>query len=439
MSSGERMAAQRGADPLAGHIVIHVRRHVVNRERGEGSLGRAAMQEEPAITAIRKSLVAVGCTVALAAGSTACGSEENLSAGQRLSRATDQLGERDSISVQMSIDAAPKHLQVLADDKDDPMPLEAAEFLSKAQVTFSTKSKKPLESSSEADVTASQLKISGPGGDVAEYRLVGNTAYYRMNLAQFAKLSGEPAPSVDELKGQLPEGFEAAEAILAGKWIKIDMADIEALKRDMGEFADEESGSDKPSSDPTLSAETSKKLVASLKNAFAGQVVTEKAGSKDGADLVRATASVQPLVTALVNAVRPIAKELPGGAKELPTAKDIKELPNNKVTVDFALKKGELSGATVDLVQLDEKLKAKLAAKGGDKLPLQLAFEEPTDIGAPAGATKVDVNDLMMGLGSLFSDGFGRDALDGGPDASDSLFGDEADASDVGLSLGSNG
>ncbi len=187
--------------------MIHARTHVVTK--GRGSLARAATQEELAITAIRKSLVAVGCTVALAAGSTACGSEENLSAGQRLSRATDNLGERDAISVQMSFDATPEKMRPFAEDSDDPMPPEVAEFLSKMEVTFSAKSDKPLEESGEKDMTSSQLKISGPGGDVAEYRLVDKTAYYRLDLQQFAKLSGESMPPADQLKGQLPKGFEA--------------------------------------------------------------------------------------------------------------------------------------------------------------------------------------------------------------------------------------
>lgn len=393
------------------------------------------MQEEPAITAIRKSLVAVGCTVALAAGSTACGSEENLSAGQRLSRATDHLGERDSISVQMSFDAKPEHLRALADDAEDPMPPEAAEFLSKMKVTFSAQSKKPLESSEEKDVTGSQLKISGPGGDIAEYRLVDETAYYRLDLNQFAKLSGESMPSTEELKGQLPKGFEAAEAIFAGKWIKIDMADLKSLQRDMGDLAGDEAGADAPTSDPTLSAETSKKLLTSVKNAFAGQVVTKEAGRKDGADHVLATAPVRPLVTAIVNGLRPIAKDLPGGEKELPTEKDLKKIPNNKVTVDFALKKGELSGATVDLAQLDAKLKKKLAAKGGEKLPMQLVFDEPSEVSAPSDATKVDLKDLMMGIGSMFKDALGQEMMGDETDISGDPFGDEADGSNADFSF----
>ncbi|MBB5938118.1 hypothetical protein [Streptomyces zagrosensis] len=389
---------------------------------GEECLARATAQEEPAITVIRKSLVAVGCTVVLAAGSTACGTEENLSAGQRLSRATDNLGEGDSISVQMSFGATPEQLLALSEGSDDPMPPEAAEFVSKMKVTFSAQSKKSLESSDEKDLTGSQLKVSGPDGDLIEYRLVDKTAYYRLDLEQFAKLSGEAMPPLDEIKSELPKGFKAAEAILAGKWVKIDMADLESLQRDMGAQADE----DGPSGDPTLSAETSKKLLLSIQNAFAGQVTTKEAGRKDGADHVLATAPVRPLVTAIVNGLRPIARELPGGAKDLPTAKDLQELPNDKVTVDFALKHGQLSGATVDVAQFDKKLQKKLAAHGDGKLPVELAFGEPDSVDAPSDATKIDLKDLMTGIGSLMPGGLGQDAM---ADGTDGAFGDQSDGS----------
>ncbi len=90
----------------------------------------------------------------------------------------------------------------------------------------------------------------------------------------------------------------------------------------MSEMAKSEGGADAPTDDPTLSAETSKKLLNSIRNAFAGQVTTKEAGRKDGADHVLATVPVRPLMTAIVNGLRPIAKELPGGEKELPTEKE---------------------------------------------------------------------------------------------------------------------
>ncbi|MBC3982990.1 hypothetical protein H8N01_10560 [Streptomyces sp. AC536] len=316
----------------------------------------------------------------------------------------------------MSFDATPEKMRLFAEDSDDPMPPEVAEFLSKMKVTFSAKSDKPLESSGEKDMTSSQLKISGPGGDVAEYRLVDKTAYYRLDLQQFAKLSGETMPSADELKGQLPKGFEAGEALLTGKWIKIEAADLENLRRDMTDMAKSEGGADAPTEDPTLSPETSKKLLNSIRNAFAGQVTTKEAGRKDGADHVLATVPVRPLATAIVNGLRPIAKELPGGEKELPTEKDLKDVPNNKVTVDFAVKGSELSGATVDLTEFDNKLKKKLAGQGDGKLPMNLSFDEPVDVSAPSDAVKVDVKQLMMGLGSLFTGGLGEDDAAGATD-----------------------
>ncbi len=70
----------------------------------------------------------------------------------------------------------------------------------------------------------------------------------------------------------------------------------------------------------------------------------------------------------------------------------------------------------MDLTEFDTKLKKRLAGQGDGKLPMNLSFDEPVEASAPADAVKVDVKQLMMGLGSLFAGGLGEEDAAGATD-----------------------
>ncbi|MDT0395166.1 hypothetical protein [Streptomyces edwardsiae] len=334
---------------------------------------------------MRKTLTAAAVVTAVLAGSAACGTVENLSAGQKLDQAFEELGKERSLSFELDLDTDAASLKALDADAEpgEEMPDEIAEWLTEARFSFSVQSKKPLEDSGEKDFTGMAMKISGAdGAALLEYRLVGDDIYVRLDAEALGKMSGSPMPPADEL----PDSAGAFKKVLSGEWIKMSAKDMEGAREQvLGE-----GGPDELSAEPTLDAGTQKKLVKALRGVIAQEVDFKTSGGSDGTEHIKATAPFRTLMTELFGELGPLAKELPPGA-EMPTAKDFKDAPNEKVTADFTLKNGELTEVSVDLAKLAEKAKVK-------KFALVLRVGKGEKATAPANATEVNIDELMEGF-----------------------------------------
>ncbi|MEU7280202.1 hypothetical protein AB0A69_15660 [Streptomyces sp. NPDC045431] len=329
------------------------------------------------------------------AGVTACGTVEQLSAGQKLDKAFEKLGKEKSLSFELDLDADAATLKALDESSDrepgeEPLPDEAANLLSGAKVSFTVESKKPLaESADEKDLVGMAMKVSNPDGDLIEYRLVGDYAYFRSDTKALSKAFGAPLPTADEL----PPEAGALKQALEGKWVKISTKEMEEAQSELNPDT-----AGKPSPEPSLDAKTEKKLLEALRGVFARDVDFKTAGDKDGTEHITAVAPFRTLVTDLINQVRKFEKDLPPGMQELPTEKELKELPNEKASADFTLKNGELTEVYVDLAKLAENAKVK---KFGLVLKMS-SGEKPT---APAGATELNLDEVMSGFaGAMMQD-----------------------------------
>lgn len=318
---------------------------------------------------------------------------ENLSAGQKLDQAFEKLGKERSLSFELDLDTDAATLKALdaGEAPDEAMPDEVAELLSDARISVFVQSKKPIEESGEKDFTAMALKFSGPGGDLFEYRLVGDYTYVRVDAEALGRMSGSPMPSADEL----PPSAGAFKKLLAGEWLKVSTKELKETSEQMSGAEDVEGGA--PSAEPTLDAKTQKKLTKALRQVIAKEVDFKTSGGSDGTEHIKATAPFRTLMTELLDELGPLAKELPPGA-ELPTAKDFKDAPNEKVTADFTLKNGELTEVSIDLAKLAEKAKVK-------KFALVLRLGKAEKAAAPAGATEVRIDELMEGVFGGFAAG----------------------------------
>ncbi|WP_436960891.1 hypothetical protein [Streptomyces sp. SudanB182_2057] len=323
---------------------------------------------------------------------------EQLSAGQKLDRAFDKLGEKKTLSFELDLDTDAATLKAL-DAKSEPepgdeMPDEAAKLLSDAKITLTVESKKPLAESGEKDLVGMAMKVSSPDGDLAEYRMIGDFIYLRADIDTLGELSGSPVPSADEL----PPEAGALKDVLQGRWVKFSVKDLE--KAGLGGGEDEES----PSPAPSLDAKTQQKLMKTLRDVVAREVKLKTAEGDGDTEHITATAPFRTLMTKMIGGIRPLAKDLPPGM-DLPTEKDLKKAPNAKVTADFTLKNGELSEVNVDLAKLAETAKVK-------KLGLVLRMSDGISPTAPAGAKVLDMKQIMQGLFSA-------------PGMSEEEFGDE--------------
>ncbi|WP_018528317.1 MULTISPECIES: hypothetical protein [unclassified Streptomyces] len=336
---------------------------------------------EYVISVIRNTtLTAAGCAALLLATTAACGTVENLTAAQKIDRASDKLGERTSLSVELGLDASPSALTKLAGSDDEVLPPEMAKALTKSRISISVRSKKPLADSGEKDIVGAALRMSGPQGVLAEYRLVGDHVYYRMDLKAFSGLAGMPAPTADDL----PPGKdgEIFKNVLDGKWVKFKTDDIKKSAA-----AKNGAKKDEKASSGSLDSATQKKIMKAVRGALTGNVTLSDKGERNGAEHVTAKAPLRTLLSDLVDRLRPLTDELPEGA-ELPTAKDLKEVPDKKVAVDFAIKDGALSRVSMDVATLADDAH-------GAKVPLYLKFGEAGDVKAPAGATEIPVKELV--------------------------------------------
>ncbi|MFJ4322896.1 hypothetical protein ACIP3A_07245 [Streptomyces tricolor] len=349
-------------------------------------------------------MTAAAVAAAVLAGSAACGTVEQLSAGKKLDRAFDKLGEKKSLSIELDLDTDAASLKAL-DAKSEPapgeeIPDEAAEMISGAKITFTVQSKKPISESGEKDLVGMSMKVSGPDGDLTEYRLIGDYAYVRADVKALGKMAGSPVPSADDL----PPEAGAMKDVLKGKWVKFNTKEMEKAAAE-----GEESGG-VPAPDPSLDAKTQKKLVKALREVIAREVKFRTAGGEDDTEHITATAPFRTLATELFGRLRPLEKDLPPGM-ELPTAKDLKDAPNTKVTADFTLKNGELTEVDVDLAKLAENAEVK-------KLGLTLRLGKGTRPTAPAGAAELDMDELMSGF-------FAGAAMGGGEFAESDLAGQD--------------
>ncbi|MFI8537520.1 hypothetical protein ACIGMX_45670 [Streptomyces aquilus] len=305
---------------------------------------------------------------------------EQLSAGRKLDRAFEELGKEKTLSFEVDLDTDAASLKAL-DASSDPepgeeIPDEVAELLSGAKITVTVQSKKPLEKSGEKDLVGTAMKVSTPDGDLIEYRVIGDYTYIRADMDAVGKSIGSPMPD----PADLPPEAGAMKDVLQGKWVKFNTKE---MSKAAAEGEDAEGGAA-----PSLDSKTQKKLVTALRKVVAREVEFKTVGGKDGIEHVTATAPFRTLVTELLGEIRPVVKNLPPGGMELPTAKDLKDAPNAKVTADFTLKNGELSQVHIDLAKLAENAKVK-------KLGLTLRMREGTLPGAPAGATTLDLPELM--------------------------------------------
>jgi hypothetical protein len=336
--------------------------------------------EETTMPVLRKTLTAAAVATAVLAGSAACGTVENLSAGQKLDRAFEKLGRERSLSFELDLDADATTLKALDANAEpgDEIPDQVAELISGARISVSLRSKKPLGESGEKDLIGVAMKFSSPEGDLLEYRVVGDYTYFRADVDALSGMTGIPAPPVDEL----PDSAGAFKKILKGEWVKVATKDL-ALDPGATDQV-------KPSAEPTLDAKAQDKIVKALRDVVAREVEFKTTGGKDGTEHITATAPFRTLITEFFDGIRPLAKDLPAGAG-LPTDKDFKEAPNTKVTADFTLKNGALTEVSLDLAKLAEDAKVK-------KLALVLRMSGGEKATAPAGATEVKMDELIEGF-----------------------------------------
>jgi hypothetical protein len=321
---------------------------------------------------VRRAFTGAGCAAAVLVTVAACGTVQNLTAGQKVDGAVERLGEQKSLAFGMRLDADPKDLTALMGGDGEEMPPEMTKFLTGLRVDVSVTSKKSLAESGEKDIAGMGMKVSGHDGVLVEYRVVGDYTYYRADMEAMGDAIGLPFPTADEL----PESEQHLRPALEGDWVKVNNAEL----RKGGGSGAGSGGSDE------VDAKTQRKMLDAVRGVVAREVGFKTKDSGDGTEVVTAKANFRDLLTGIVDKLQPLEGELPPGA-ELPTAKDMKSVPNKNVAVDFTLKNGDLTRIETDLAVLADDPE-------GAEAPLVLTFGKAGDIKAPKGATELPLDEF---------------------------------------------
>jgi hypothetical protein len=360
---------------------------------------------------MRKTLAAAGVVALITAGSAACGTDKTTPQG-KVSNAFENFGKQNTVTVGLGFDGSADQIYAALKGEDDFTQADA-KLLASLNLSLGVTSKKSFSllgktQSTQGGAISFALTSEESGGkSLAEIRVVDQKLYLRADIKSLEKLDTSSSASSDTAQldqflnqaDQLPSSLDSVKSALKGDWISIDPKAFAAFAKSMaGGSADSGSGSSSGDSTettspldgipgmPKMDAATVKKLVAALKASLATNVTYKDLGSHDGADHIQVSAPARQLAKAIGDNLAPVLKDVPGfDAKSL---QDTSGVPNKTLSVDVALKGGDISAITFDIAQLDDQ------AKG--KLPLTLTLDgSAKPVTAPAGAKVVNPQDIM--------------------------------------------
>jgi hypothetical protein len=360
---------------------------------------------------MRKTLAAAGVVALITAGSAACGTDKTTPQG-KVSNAFENFGKQNTVTVGLGFDGSADQIYAALKGEDDFTQADA-KLLASLNLSLGVTSKKSFSllgktQSTQGGAVSFALTSEESGGkSLAEIRVVDQKLYLRADIKSLEKLDTSSSASSDTAQldqflnqaDQLPSSLDSVKSALKGDWISIDPKAFAAFAKSMA-GGSTDSGSGSSSGDgtettspldgipgmPKMDAATVKKLVAALKASLATNVTYKDLGSHDGADHIQVSAPARQLAKAIGDNLAPVLKDVPGfDAKSL---QDTSGVPNKTLSVDVALKGGDISAITFDIAQLDDQ------AKG--KLPLTLTLDgSAKPVTAPAGAKVVNPQDIM--------------------------------------------
>ncbi|WBP84958.1 hypothetical protein [Kitasatospora cathayae] len=415
-----------------------------------GGIGLARFGQAPSHrrctinTAIRKAArgalpVAVTASV-LAAGLTACGTAEQISAGQKVSKAFGRIGDSKSAGFTLSVDATPEQIVAFTKESgDEAVDEQSAKGLSGLSIAVSVSADKPLKdveafknagASDQKDVTLDKsVRVSyriadKKGTPLLEYRQAEATGYLRIDLKSVLKLTGQDPSEADSVTKDLPPGTDPAKSLLSGDWTSFDLQELanEAKKNDGAKGGE-------PEALPSVDPQAGKELLDSLKDVFNRTVTFEDKGKKDGTEHIWMSAPARQAVDELYKALKPLSTKFPQQFKKFPTEAP-SNVPDRKVGADLYLKDGSLSSASFDLAQLAKEVDP------GVSFPVKLTFDQETpkvEVPSPV-PNKMTTEDLMKSFFLLAAGGDSSDLGDEtAPGAVPSVSTDAAPLTDVQL------
>jgi hypothetical protein len=383
--------------------------------------------EEFTINSIRRGIAAAGVVALITAGAAACGGDDEPSTPRgKVTNAFTKLGEQKAVTFGLSFDATGQQIYdaVKGTEDNEDFTLDEAKLLAGLHIKAGFSSDTPLgqlAADSKDKSNSVLLEVTSGDGSGAKHligvRSVNGKVYLQADIKGITALD-ESNSDLADVNGmlasvdQLPASFGSVKALVHGEWVSIDIKSFEGFIKSLGGgSANSDSSGDSdlglPSDLPTalpsdLTGKTVTQLIAPLQKALAKDATLTDRGSKDGADHIKATIPARLLAKDLKSSLDSLGslskKAIPSDVTD-----SLDDVPNTTVSLDLALKNGELSAITVDMAQFDDTMKGSV--------PLVVSIEgSAAQIDAPKGAKQLNPQDVMGAVMQLMGGEDGSDA-----------------------------
>lgn len=363
------------------------------------------------------------CAAALAAAVTSCSATEKLTTGLQVKRSVEKLGDKPAATVLVRADASQQEahdfLRAASGGSAGGSLQERARLLSTGELTFAVGSEE--EKTALADLSKSErLNVAAAlnfgGKDTVAAKSVAEQLYVRVNLRsvahhfESAQLDAGRADRLVALADRLPATLGSAKDALRGKWVRVDPDAFDAFvaaAQQMREAAQAPAPSEgeragqgrekSPASGPpqefaratalgsALAGQSEREFLDGLQETLAEHATFAKAGERDGAEHV--TASMPG---------RETARDLSRALTALGIRLDPSTVPDEQITADLEIRRGQLTGMTLDAGQFlppqrdaePPPLPMEFDFGGGDAIPTL----------APDGARTLQPQDLLAAV-----------------------------------------
>ncbi|GEB48598.1 MULTISPECIES: hypothetical protein [Streptomyces] len=358
------------------------------------------------------------CATALALALSGCSVTEKLTTGLKVKHAFEKLGEQPTASVLVTVDgdrADSAAFLRAAGAPGGPGTRRAADLLSRGELAFavgSDREETPLRDLNRSERLRFATAVNFGGKDVLAAKSVEEKLYVRVNLRSLAAQTNgsakdrRRAKKIVALADDLPLTLRSAKDALKGKWVEVDPESFDDFARAAQEITRGEKKSirgnrqasaalrgDERTSEQVgratgagraLNGESEREFLDGLEKTLGRHAEFRKAGERGGAEHVTVTVPAREAAPDLSRALAALGAHI-----------DPDQVPEKQLRADLQIRRGQLTGLTVDLGQF-------VPEDGGKRvhLPLRMVFGggDAVTVEAPDGARELQPQDLLAAV-----------------------------------------
>ncbi|WP_019354129.1 hypothetical protein [Streptomyces sp. AA1529] len=363
------------------------------------------------------------CASVLAVAVAGCSMAEKVTTGLKVKHAFEKLGEQPAASVLVSVDGSRADAEKFLRAAGGKGSLRRqARLLTRGELTFavgSDREETPLKELSRSERLRFAAAVNFGGKDVLAAKSVEEKLYVRMNLRSLVAQTGgseedrHRARRIVSLAKDLPVTLRSAKDALKGRWVEVDPESFDDFARAAQEItaaeqrderraakrgeAEQHGTPDSRQTDETskrlgrataagraLNGESEREFLRGLEKTLGEHARFRKAGEYGGAEHVTVSMPARRAAPDLSRALAALGARL-----------DPEKVPDTTVSADLQIRRGQLTGLTLDLEQFLGGKQARTV-----HLPLRMDFGsgDAVTVRAPDGVRELEPQDLLAAV-----------------------------------------